>query len=321
MVKQFFDAESNFSKYILLGIGAALVIGIINGSFYTVNTDERAVVTRFGEFSRTAEPGLHFKLPFGIEAVSTPKVTTVFKEEFGFRTLKAGVESQYDRRDFSSESLMLCGDLSVADVQWIVQYRIIDPQKYLFNIRDHRKMLRDVAEAVVRREVGDSSVDEVLTERRMEINELVEDGMQKILDDYESGLFVVTVKMQDVNPPDPVKHAFNEVNAAQQEKEKLINSAKKEYNEIIPKKRGEAQKMVQQAEAYAVKRVNEAEGDAGRFREIYNNYKNSKDVTRTRMYLEAVNEAFPEIGQLNIIDKEVESLLPHMNLNKKEESK
>ncbi|ARN56354.1 FtsH protease activity modulator HflK [Sedimentisphaera salicampi] len=321
MVKQFFDAESNFSKYILLGIGAALVIGIINGSFYTVNTDERAVVTRFGEFSRTAEPGLHFKLPFGIEAVSTPKVTTVFKEEFGFRTLKAGVESQYDRRDFSSESLMLCGDLSVADVQWIVQYRIIDPQKYLFNIRDHRKMLRDVAEAVVRREVGDSSVDEVLTERRMEINELVEDGMQKILDDYESGLFVVTVKMQDVNPPDPVKHAFNEVNAAQQEKEKLINSAKKEYNEIIPKKRGEAQKMVQQAEAYAVKRVNEAEGDAGRFKEIYNNYKNSKDVTRTRMYLEAVNEAFPEIGQLNIIDKEVESLLPHMNLNKKEESK
>ncbi|AQQ08456.1 Modulator of FtsH protease HflK [Sedimentisphaera cyanobacteriorum] len=321
MVKQFFDSESNFSKYILLGIGAALIIGIINGSFYTVNTDERAVVTRFGKFSRTAEPGLHFKLPFGIESVSTPKVTTVFKEEFGFRTLKAGVESQYDRRDYSSESLMLCGDLSVADVQWIVQYRIIDPQKYLFNIRDHRKMLRDVAESVVRREVGDSSVDEVLTERRMEINELVEDGMQKILDDYESGLFVVTVKMQDVNPPDPVKHAFNEVNAAQQEKERLINSAKKEYNEIIPKKRGEAQKMVQQAEAYAVKRVNEAEGDAGRFREIYNNYKNSKEVTRTRMYLEAINEAFPEIGQINIMDKEVESLLPHMNINKKGESK
>ena len=309
------------SRYVLLAIVVTIIIGILNGSFFTVNTDERGVITRFGKFSRYADPGLHFKLPFDIEKVQSPKVTTVFKEEFGFRTLQAGINSRYDSNKYQNESLMLCGDLSVADVQWVVQYRIMDPKAYLFNVRSSEKLLRDVAEATMRNEVGDSSVDEVLTERRMDINEMVAIKMQKSLDNYKSGLSIVAVRLQDVNPPDKVKHAFNEVHAAQQDKERLENSAKKEYNEIIPRTRGEAEQMLRQAEAYAIERVNEAQGNADRFTKIYEAYKLNKDITRKRMYIEAMDEIYPTLDSIYIIDSEVESILPHMDLKNQGKSK
>jgi membrane protease subunit HflK len=320
MLKQFFNRTQGSARLMLLGLVAVIIIGLLNGSFYTVNTDEKGVVTRFGKLSRSTDPGLHFKLPFGIEQVQTPKVKKVYKEEFGFRTLQAGIESSFAKNSYNDESIMLCGDLSVADVEWVVQYQISNPAYFLFNIRNHVKLLRDVSEAVMRSEVGDSSVDEVLTERRAIINDIAKSKMQTVLDNYDSGIRIVAVRLQDVNPPQDVKHAFNEVNAAQQDKERLENSARKEYNEIIPRTRGEAQQMVSQANAYAVERVNEAEGDAERFMKVYEAYKTNKAVTRQRMYIEAMNKIYPTLGSVTIIDEEVKSILPHLDLKSQDTS-
>ncbi|AQQ69981.1 Modulator of FtsH protease HflK [Limihaloglobus sulfuriphilus] len=294
-----------------------LVLSSISTVYYTVNTDENAVVTFLGKFNRVTGPGLHFKLPFGIERAEKVKVTTIFKEEFGYKTIKPGVQSTFDEQKQFDTSLMLCGDLSVAEVQWIVQYRVKDPKKYLFNIRDPQKIIRDTSESVMRMIVGDSSVDEVLTERRIEINDEVHQMMQTVLDSYESGISVEAVRLQDVNPPEEVRSAFNEVNAAQQDKEKMINQAAKEYNQIIPKVKGQAQQMIKQAEAYAVERVNEAEGNASRFVATWQEYKLSPDVTRRRLYLEAMNEVLPGIEKKYIIDNEVQSVLPLMQLGGK----
>jgi modulator of FtsH protease HflK len=294
-----------------------LVLSSISTVYYTVNTDENAVVTFLGKFSRVTGPGLHFKLPFGIEQADKVQVTTIFKEEFGFRTVKPGVDTQYDSQKSLDTSLMLCGDLSVAEVEWIVQYRVKDPKSYLFNIRDPKLMIRDISESVMRLVVGDSSVDEVLTDRRIEINNEVQMLMQSLLDSYESGISIEAVRLQDVNPPEEVREAFNEVNAAQQDKEKTINQAAKEYNQIIPRVKGQAQQMIKQAEAYAVERVNEAEGDASRFVATWKEYKLSPDVTRRRLYLEAMSETLPGIEKKYIIDKEVKSLLPLMQLGEK----
>jgi len=201
----------------------------------------------------------HLKLPLGIEKASTPQVTKIFKEEFGFRTIKPGVQTRYGKR-VEEEYLMLCGDLSVAEVEWIVQYKIKDAREYIFNARNPEKVLRDVSESVMRSVVGDSSVDEVLTSRRAEINLEAQTKMQQLLDTYTVGLKVVTVELQDVNPPETVKPAFNEVNAAQQDKEKLVNQALEEYNKIIPKADGQAKQMIKQAEGYAIDRTNTAMG-------------------------------------------------------------
>jgi modulator of FtsH protease HflK len=310
-----------FSRYMLIGIVAVVVISAITSSYYTVNTDEKGVVLRFGKYNRITEPGLHFKIPFGIETVQTPKYTTVFQEEFGFRTVRSGIESRYDGKRYMEESLMLCGDLSVADVEWIVQYRVIDPRDFLFNVRNPQRVIRDVSEAVMRMIVGDSSVDEVLTDRRVEINMLSAEKMQETLNTYRSGLQIVAVRLQDVNPPESVKHAFNEVNAAQQEKERLINTARKQYNEIIPRTRGQAQQLVKQAEAYAIQRVNNAKGDASRFTQIYDEYKDSKDVTRRRMYLESMGAVLPTLKTKYIIDEDIKSLVPFMKMGEQEDGK
>ena len=307
-------SPQTIANYILVGIVAVFLISLASTSYYTVDTDEKGVVLFMGKFSRITEPGLRFKWPFGIETVQKVKVTTIFKEEFGFRTKKPGVVSQYATQSFYDESLMLCGDLSVAEVEWIVQYRVDRPEYYLFNLSDPQKVIRDVSEAAMRNIIGDSSVDEVLTERRQEINAQVQEQMQQVLDSYKSGIRVETVRLQDVNPPEKVRYAFNEVNAAQQDKEKMINQAVKEYNQVIPKLKGQAQQMLKQAQAYSIERVNTAAGDADRFTQIWNEYKNSKDVTRRRMYLEAMNKTLPGIQHKYILDTEVKGLLPLMNV-------
>jgi membrane protease subunit HflK len=282
-------------------------------SFYMVNTDARGVVLRFGKFNRTTEPGLHFKLPFGIETVLTPQAERVFKAEFGFSTLKAGVKSTYGKKNLN-ESLMLCGDLSVAEVEWIVQFKISDPKSFLFNVRNPSKAIRDTAESVMRSLVGDSSIDEVLSTRRMEINDQAGLKMQEILNTYNCGIQIIAVKLQDVNPPEPVKPAFNEVNAAQQDKEKLINKAKEEYNRVIPRASGQQLQMIKQAEGYAIDRTNTAKGDAERFNQIWAEYSRSKDVTRRRLYLESMSRILPRIEKKYIIDDQIKGLLPLMNL-------
>ncbi|MCK5566079.1 MAG: FtsH protease activity modulator HflK [Planctomycetes bacterium] len=300
-------------RYIILVILGVFVLTALTTSFYTVATDEKGVVTRFGKFDRITEPGLHFKLPAPIELVQQPQVERIFKEEFGFKTLQAGVQSKFGAKNFD-ESLMLCGDLSVAQVEWIVQYKISEADKFLFNIRNPRKMIRDVSEAVMRNVVGDSSVDEVLTSRRAEINIQVKERMQQILKLYQSGIQITDVILQEVNAPDLVKPAFDDVNAAEQDKDRYINTAREDYNKVIPKARGEAKQVIKQAEAYAIDRTNTALGDANRFLQTWTEYKNSKDVTRRRLYLESMNRILPKLEKKYIIDSDVKGLLPLMNI-------
>ena len=232
-------------RYAWIVVLLAIVVILGFSSYYAVPTDSKGVVQRFGRFNRITDPGLHLKLPL-VEVVSKPQVERIFKDEFGYRTLEAGVQSTYGNKN-TEESLMLCGDLSVAQVEWIVQYRIGDPKLFLFNVRNPAKLMRDVAESVMRSVVGDSSVDEVLTSRRIDINIEAEQKVQAILDKYGSGINIVAVKLQDVNPPDKVKSAFNDVNASQQDKERLVNQALEEYNKIIPRASGEALQKIKQA--------------------------------------------------------------------------
>ena len=292
-----------------------LVILVASG-LYSVGADEVGVIQRFGKFVRSTEPGLHLKIPLGIESVVKVKVKKVFKQEFGFRTLKADVRTQYSSKRYLEESLMLTGDLNVAEVEWIVQYKVKDPYNFLFKIRDPEETLRAMSEAVVRRVVGDRSVTAVLTLGRIEIAKEVEVGLQELLDGFESGLQIVTVKLQDVNPPEPVKPAFNEVNRAKQDKEKMINEAWEDYNKRIPKAKGEAEQMIAEAEGYAVKRVNRSEGDVALFNQVFKEYRNAPDVTRRRLYLETMNEILPKIKELIIVDENQKSILPHLDVGK-----
>ena len=303
-------------KRVILVIVILLAVAMALTSMYTVEADEVAVVLRFGKYIDTTEPGLRFKLPFGIDQVIGVPVQRVFKEEFGFRTLRAGVRTQYDPRDYSDESLLLTGDLNIADVEWVAQYQISEPRKFLFNIRDATRSLRDLSEAVMRTVVGDRTVTEVLTVGRIEIAAEVKKRLQELLDLYNTGLLLVNVTLQDVNPPETVKPSFNAVNEAKQEKEKLINEARTDYNESVPKAKGVARQQILEAEGYALKRVNEARGDADRFNAIRQEYQNAKAVTRRRLYLEAMNAVLPKVKEIYVIDGESSAPLPILQLDR-----
>jgi membrane protease subunit HflK len=295
-----------------------LVVLVYLGSsaFYTVAVDEVGVVQRFGRYVRTVEPGLHFKLPTGIEKVTKVRVRFVYKEEFGFRTLQAGVRTQYAAgQAYDSESLMLTGDLNVAVVPWIVQYRIKDPYNYLFKVQNVRSTLRDLSESTMRLVVGDRSINEVISKRE-EIADQAMGLLQKELDEAETGINVVTIEMKKTNVPAPVQPSFNEVNQAIQEKERTIYQAREEYNKAIPAAKGNAEKTIKAAEGYALDRVNRAEGDASRFVAQYEAYAKAKDVTRRRLYLESLKDLFPKLGQKYILDADQKNLLPLLNLGK-----
>jgi membrane protease subunit HflK len=284
-------------------------------SIYTVGPEEIGVVLRVGKFVRTSDPGLHAKLPFGIERVTKVPIQRQLKQEFGFQTVSAGVRSQFSVRGRESESNMLTGDLNAAVVEWVVQYRIIDPYKYLFRVRNVQDTFRAMSEAIMREVVGDRTVNEVLTVGRQEIADLVEQDLQDMCDQYETGIKVDQVVLQDVNPPDPVKPSFNEVNEAQQEMEKLINEAQSAYNKVSPRARGEALQTIQEAEGYALSRVNTARGDSVRFVAVYNEYRKAPEITKTRIYLETMNRILPQIQRKVIIDQDLRSVLPLLNLD------
>jgi membrane protease subunit HflK len=292
----------------------AVLLLIAFTSFYTVGPEEIGVVLRLGKVVRNSDPGLHAKLPFAIERVIKVPIQRQLKEEFGFQTVSAGVRSQFSVRGREAEANMLTGDLNAAVVEWVVQYRIVDPYKYLFRVRNVRDTFRAMTEAVMRKIVGDRTVNEVLTVGRAEIADLVEQGLQGLCDQYENGIHVDQVVLQDVNPPDPVKPSFNEVNQAQQEKEKLINEAQSEYNKVIPRARGEAQQTIQEAEGYALNRVNTARGDSARFVAVYEEYRKAPDVTRKRIYLETMNKILPQVQRKVVIDEDLRSVLPLLNL-------
>ena len=310
------DLNRFSAKHFIWVIIAVLILYSFATSVYTVPEDSKAVVLRFGKDTRQEEPGLHFKLPFGIEKHYPVPVKRIFKEEFGFRTLKASVTTQYDSRDYPSESLMLTGDLNIADVEWVVQYKIFDPRQYMFAIRDPQQALRDLSESVMRLVVGDQTATQVLTVGRSEITSEVEQKLQDLLNLYKTGLRVESVTLQDVNPPEMVKPAFNSVNEAKQEKEKLINEAREERNTTVPEAIGLAKQKVTEAEGYALKRVNQAQGDADRFISILNAYKSAKEVTRQRLYLETMAEVLPAVEEVYVIDGKSNTPLPILQLGR-----
>jgi modulator of FtsH protease HflK len=301
------NISMRFIQWVVIGI--ILMIFLVS-SVFTVNPEEVGVIQRFGKYTRAVSPGLNFKLPFGIETVKKVPVERQLKEEFGFRTKTADVRTQYASRAFQQESLMLTGDLNAGEVEWIVQFRISDPYKFLFKVRNAISTFRDMNEALMREVVGDRSVSEVLTIGRVEIANTVTTKLQELCDQYETGIKVDQVVLQDVNPPDPVKPAFNEVNEAQQEREKMINQALSEYNKVIPKARGDALRIIEEARGYAVERVNQSRGEATRFNSIFREYSRAPEVTRQRIYIETMNDILPRVGRKLITDEEATGILP-----------
>ncbi|MCK5862127.1 MAG: FtsH protease activity modulator HflK [Candidatus Hydrogenedentes bacterium] len=298
-----------FALAVLLAVSMGL------SGVYTVEPDGQSVVKRLGKVVRISEPGLHFKIPFGIERQYFIPTERVLKEEFGFRTVAPGARTVYEKRpERREESLMLTGDLKVIDVEWVVQYRIENPDRYLHQVRDNAKAIRDISEAVMRRIVGNSLGSDVLTEKRVKVAQLARDEIQEILASFEMGVRIQTVELQDVTPPEPVKPAFNEVNEAEQEREKLINEAEKKRNQVIPRAQGKAEQVLEEAEGYRASRVNGALGEAGRFSAIYKEYQNAKEITRRRLYLEMIDEVLPALGQIYITEEGQSQPLPLLTL-------
>lgn len=300
-----------------LVIAVIVVLIILLSTWFTVQPEETAVVQRFGKVVRTAGPGLHFKLPIGIESVQLVPTARVLKEEFGFRTVAASPQqrTQYaSDKAYKGESLMLTGDLNVIDVQWIVQYRIEDPIQYLFNVRDTPKTIRDITEAVMRRVVGNRLGSDVLTVARVKVSTEAKEEIQKILTEYGTGVRLVTVELQDVTPPDAVKPAFNEVNEARQDKERTINQAQEQAYREIPKARGVASQRISEAEGYALERVNRATGEAARFQSVLSEYLRAPEVTRRRLYLEGLVSFLSEMKGLYVVDNEQKALVPWLPL-------
>jgi len=300
---------------IKLIVVAVVIFILLASSIYQISPEEIGAILRFGKYVRATDPGLHIKLPLGIEKLIKVPVQRQLKMEFGFRTTRPGIRTEYRVTTESiREAMMLTGDLNVAVVEWIVQYKIKDPYKYLFKIRDAESTFRYMNEAVVRRVVGDNSVDEVITIGRARIANEAQDELQELCDLYGIGIEVNQLIFQDVNPPDQVKPSFNEVNESLQEKERKINEAWSEYNELIPRSRGEAAQMISAAEGYAMERVNNSKGDANRFTAIYKEYARAPLVTRKRLYLETINVILPKIGKKIIFDEKQKNILPLLNL-------
>lgn len=292
---------------------ALVLILMVSTSFYSVESGELALILRFGKFVREEGPGLHFKLPLGMEKAIRIPVERSLKEEFGFRTVSIGQRTEYAPPENPEEPVILTGDLSIVDIEWIVQYRITDPYQYLFHMHNPIKTLRDISQAAMRQVVGDHTVDEVLTFGRERIAYEVKTLMQEILDSYEAGILVENVELENVQPPDPVKPAFHEVNQAKQQQEQLINEAWESYNRAIPQAEGEAKQMLAEAEGYAIEVVNNARGDAERFLAMLEEYRKAPEVTRYRIYLETLMSVLPEIKNIYVIDENTRQLMPLLN--------
>lgn len=296
-------------------LALVLIVIILQGvyqSFFKVAPSEVGVVLRLGKYARTAEPGLHFKIPY-LETLHKVDVRQIRKQEFGFRTRHPGQKSSFDSRGYDMESLMLTADKNVIDVAWIVQYRVSDPINYLFQVQDVRQAVHDLSESVTRRVVGNMDFDYVLGNRDL-LAAAVKVELQEQLNFLEAGVGLVTVQFQDINPPDSVKPAFNEVNEADQDMKRLVNEAEETYNRVIPAARGNALKIVEEAHGYAKERVNIAQGRTTRFLDILREYKNAPEVTKQRMYLETMQEVLPNVEAVYVMDEGQQGPLPLLNL-------
>jgi membrane protease subunit HflK len=307
-----------FKKYI---VPIAVVLGIIIlgfSSVFTVRANQEAAILRFGKYATTVGPGLHFKMPFGIDKVYAAEVKRIYNEEFGYRTVRSGRESMidYNFRGATEVSLMLTGDRNCAVVHWVVRYKIKNLKEFLFNVRDVKSTIRDISEAVMRRIVGDMSIDEVLTIGRGEIENIAETEIEAVLDTYGCGIDIQVVNLKGVNPPAQVKDAFDSVNKAVQMRDQITNEAEGKKNKIIPAAMGKKQQAIREAEGYKIKRINEATGDTKAFLAVLNEYEKAKDITKRRLYLEMMEKVLPKCEEIYIIDKEQKGILPILNLGK-----
>ena len=298
-----------FIGLIVVGL---LVLIFLGTSVFIVDQTEEAVITRFGKFIGTKGPGLQFKLPFGIDRNYTVNVQTVQTQEFGFRTMRSGSSPSYSSQ--TAESVMLTGDLNIVDIEWIIQYRVVDPKAWVFNVNERTPTIRDVSRSAINMLVGDRAIMDIMGVDRSAIEDAGLVFMNETFRGYGLGIDVIAVKLQNVTPPSGVQEAFEDVNKAMQDLERLINEGQQAYNEKIPKARGEAERMIQVAQGYATERVNRANGDVARFNSVYDEYRRAPEVTRQRLYYEMVEEVFKNEKDMVIVDRNLRNFLPLMNL-------
>jgi membrane protease subunit HflK len=301
---------------ILLGVVTVVATLGLFSSFYQVPINSEAIVQRFGRFLKITQPGLHFKLPWGIDAITLVETKRQLKLEFGYGSRGATNEYQFNRdyEDMEQEKNMVTGDLNAAVVEWVVQFHISEARDYVFNFMEPQATLRDISESVMREVVGDRTIDEVLTVGRQEMEVRALERLQQIASTLGMGVHIDQVQLGNVNPPSQVKDSFDEVNRAQQQREAAINQASGEYNRVIPEARGKAEQSISQAEGYATERINRAEGDAARFNALLAQYQKAPEVTQKRIYLETLAEVLPSIPGKVIMDDRVPQFLPLMHL-------
>ncbi len=300
---------------VLLGLAAIVVLIILGTSFIVVDQTERAVITTFGKFTKVAQPGLAFKWPFGIQNAYHVKTEVVQTEQFGFRTDKAGVATQYSSKEYGEESTMLTGDLNIISVEWIIQYKITDPKAWLFNVSDRHKTIRDISQSVVNLLVGDKTILGVIGPERTAIQESAVQMMNEKFTEFGLGIRITQVQLQNIVPPKGVQDAFEDVNKAIQDMNRLVNEGKEAYNAEIPKARGQADQIKEVSQGYAAERVNKAKGDVARFDSVYTEYRKAPDVTRQRLYYEMVEDVFKGEKNVELIDKRFTNFLPLKNLD------
>ncbi len=306
-------------KILVIAILVIIVVVTLSTGFFVVDQTEQAVILRFGKYLKTVGPGLQFKIPFGIDKSFNVETQTVQTMSFGYRATSAGnlsgSSTQYNYSKYMDESTMLTGDLNIVDIQWIVQYRIDDPYKWLFHINNQSKTISDLSRSVINQLVGDLPILSIMTSERTSMEVEAHEKLQALLDFYDMGVKLVTVKLQDIVPPaGDVQDAFEDVNKAIQDMNKYINEGKENYNRVIPAAEGEASKIIQEAQGYASERVNSATGDVARFKSVLAEYEKSPDITAKRLYIETMEKILS--GELTIVDKSLENFLPIMNLTK-----
>jgi membrane protease subunit HflK len=296
---------------LLIAIGVILALILLFSSFFMVDQKEEAVVLNFGKFSRMVGPGLHFKVPFGVEKNYNVPTQRILKEEFGFRTERSGIVSSYSGGDFSSESIMLTGDLNIIDVEWIIQYLITDARAWLFNVDNQEKTIRDISQSAINLLVGDRTIFDVIGAERASIELQGQELMNALYKTYGLGIRVTTVKLQNIVPPKgAVQDSFEDVNKAIQDRSRMINEGKEAYNQAIPKASGQADQTVQVAQGYATERVNQARGDVSRFLAVLGEYRQAPDVVRTRLYYEMYDQVFANADGTDLIDRNLKNFLP-----------
>jgi membrane protease subunit HflK len=307
-------------KHVAPIVIVVLVIAVAFTMFFTVDQTEQAVVLRFGRYHRIVGPGLNFKLPVGIEKNYNVPTQQIQKMEFGFRTQQGGINTSYSGGDYPEESIMLTGDLNILDVEWVIQYRIDEPRNWLFNVENKHKTIRDISQSVMNRLVGDRAILDVIGSERSNIEDQAQQQMEQIYDSYGLGITVTTVKLRNVVPPKgEVQDAFEDVNKAIQDMNRLINEGKERYNQEIPKARGQAKQAIQEAEGYSARRVNNAQGDVARFLSVLDKYEQSPDVTTTRLYIETFEDVFADGETTDLIDRDLENFIPLKQIRRQTE--